>query len=80
MRAAPSVASACSASGRTFDGPHPKRPSRGSRSAGMVMLIDGSSRGAAACDQDAAGAWLMALVATLSQPSTSSGLRGSGPM
>ena len=27
MIAAPSVASACSASGRTFDGPQPNRPS-----------------------------------------------------
>src|SRR4051794_39711066 len=43
MSAAPSVASACSACGRTFDGPQPKRPSSGSRSAGIVMLMCGSA-------------------------------------
>src|SRR3954463_15828767 len=32
-----SAASASTASGRTLDGPHPKRPSDGSRSAGMRM-------------------------------------------
>src|SRR5215218_7412713 len=36
---APSVARACSASGRTFDGPQPNRPSAGRSSAGIVMLI-----------------------------------------
>ena len=39
MIAAPSPARACSASGRTLDGPQPKRPSAGRSSAGMVMLI-----------------------------------------
>src|SRR5687768_773958 len=39
MIAAPSPASACSASGRTLDGPQPNRPSAGRSSAGMVMLI-----------------------------------------
>src|SRR3954465_7436658 len=39
MIAAPSPASACSASGRTFDGPQPNRPSAGRSSAGIVMLI-----------------------------------------
>src|SRR4051812_6902635 len=42
MTAAPSVASACNASGRTFDGPQPKRPSAGRSSAGRVMLIRGN--------------------------------------
>src|SRR5215218_4821751 len=39
MRAAPSVARACRASGRTFEGPHPNRPSEGRSSAGIDMLI-----------------------------------------
>src|SRR5215218_7766247 len=39
MTAAPSPASALRASGRTLDGPQPKRPSAGRSSAGMVMLI-----------------------------------------
>src|SRR5262249_42370043 len=33
---APVLASAASCSGRTFDGPHPNRPSAGLRSAGML--------------------------------------------
>ena len=41
MTAAPSAARACSASGRTLDGPQPNRPSAGRSSAGMVMLIRG---------------------------------------
>src|SRR3954451_5783445 len=39
MRERPVSASAASASGRTFDGPQPKRPSRGSNSAGIVMGV-----------------------------------------
>src|SRR5688500_2021553 len=41
ITAAPSVARACRASGRTFDGPQPKRPSEGRSSAGTVMLMRG---------------------------------------
>src|SRR3978361_2347203 len=41
MTAAPSVASSRSASGGTFDGPQPNRPSAGSRSAGIWMVIRG---------------------------------------
>src|SRR5437868_5640075 len=37
MYVEPDAASAASCSGRTFDGPHPKRPSAGLRSAGMAM-------------------------------------------
>ena len=36
---------ASSCSGRTFDGPQPKRPSAGSRSVGMVNVGSGSRRG-----------------------------------
>jgi hypothetical protein len=41
MVAAPAPARACSAAGRTLDGPQPNRPSAGRSSAGMVMLIRG---------------------------------------
>ena len=37
MYSAPALASASTASGRTFDGPDPNRPSRGSRSAGIAI-------------------------------------------
>src|SRR4051812_23133396 len=113
MTAAPSVARARSASGRTFDGPQPKRPSAGSSSAGIVMLIRGiasRSLGAGSAGHrvrttvssgnddgpgprvrnrtvdtsgvlvQAGATWVVALVLIVFQPSTSSGLRGSGPM
>ena len=104
MIAAPSVTSACSASGRTLDGPQPNRPSAGRSSAGMVMLIreclsvrcgvrcaggtttarDRRARTRAvetsADDAQAGATWVVVFVVMVSKPSTSSGLRGSGPM
>src|SRR4029453_7615600 len=53
MTGAPSVARACSASGRTLDGPQPNRPSAGTSSAGRGMptpgypSVSGGWRGAA---------------------------------
>src|SRR3954447_4713793 len=40
-REVPVAASACSASGRTLDGPEPKRPSRGLRCSGIVRVSAG---------------------------------------
>src|SRR4051812_21633524 len=40
-REGPVAASACSASGRTLDGPEPKRPSRGLRCSGIVRVSAG---------------------------------------
>ena len=103
MIAAPSVTSACSASGRTLDGPQPNRPSAGRSSAGMVMLIRGVPLGSvrvgaggtttardrrartravetSADDAQAGATWVVVFVMMVSKPSTSSGLRGSGPM
>ena len=84
------------ASGRTLDGPQPKRPSAGSSAAGIWIgrpgssgewgvddgPVAGSAPGRRSCGVRLAQAGadsLISLVCTVSQPSTASGLRGSGP-